>query len=136
MVPPGEMEGIMSGSRRVVIIDNEPSFAETLKKMLNGFGYEVATATDALARDKLDLKASDIVFVDIRTPKVTWHQLFEQLARQNAKAAIVMMGSKVRPLEEAEKFARKMNLNLIGAMEKPFHLDDLRDILPAATSPF
>ncbi len=135
MVPPGEMEGSMSGLRRVVIIDNEPSFARKLKKMLDGFGYEVATATDAPSRDKLDLKASDIIFVDIRTPKVTWHQLFEQLARQNAKVAIVMMGSKVRPLEEAEKFARKMNLNLIGAMEKPFRLDDLRDILPAAASP-
>lgn len=125
----------MSGSRRVVIIDNEPSFAEALKKMLDGFGYEVATATDALTRAAVDLNANDVVFVDIRTPKVIWHQLLKQLARQNAKAAIVMMGSQVGALEEAEKFARKMNLNLIGAIEKPFRLDDLRDILPAAASP-
>lgn len=118
------------------MIDSEPSFAETLKKMLEGFGYEVATATDAVTRAALDLKASDIVFVDIRTPKLKWHDLLQQLARQNAKAAIVMMGKQYEPLEEAEKFARRMNLNLIGAMEKPFRLDDLRDILPAAASPF
>ncbi len=130
------MEGIMSVKRRVVVIDSEPSFAETLKKMLEGFGYEVATATDAVTRAALDLKASDIVFVDIRTPKLKWHELLQQLARQNAKAAIVMMGKQYEPLEEAEKFARRMNLNLIGAMEKPFRLDDLRDILPAAASPF
>ena len=121
----------MSATRRVVIMDNEPVFAETLKKMLVSFGYDVATATAALKRDTLDLKASDIVFVDIRTPKLSWRQVLRQLSRQEAKAAIVMMGSQYEPLEDAEKFAKKLRLNLIGAIEKPFHLDDLQDILPA-----
>jgi len=122
----------MNANRRVVIIDDEPAFAEALKKMLDSFGYEVATATDAPARDALDLKDSDIVFVDIRIPNLTWQHLFQQLARQNAKAAIVMMGGQFKHLEEAEKKAKKLRLNLIGAIEKPFRLDDLRDILPGA----
>lgn len=125
-----EMEGTMTTARRVVIIDNEPAFAETLKQMLDSFGYEVATATDAIARKALDLKDSDIIFVDIRTSKLSWQEVLKQLARQNAKAAIVMMGSQIKPLEDAEKVAKKLSLNLIGAMQKPFRMDDLRDILP------
>lgn len=132
MVPPGEMGCKMNASRRVVIIDDELAFAETLKKMLDSFGYEVAVATDAPARDALDLKDSDIVFVDIRIPKLSLEQLFEQLARQNAKAAFVMMGSQFERLEAAEKVAKNLRLNLIGAIEKPFRIDDLRDILPGS----
>lgn len=122
----------MNAIRRVVIIDNEPAFAEALKKMLDDFGFEVAIATDPITRDRLNLKDSDIVFVDIRTPPLSWRRLLQELARQEAKAAIVMMGKQLEPLVEAEKFAKKMKLNLIGAMEKPFRLDDLRDILPGS----
>ncbi len=118
--------------RRVVIIDDEPAFAATLKSMLDGFGYEVAIAKDAFTRDALDLKDRDIIFIDIQTPKLSWQKVLQQLARQEAKAAIVMMGSQFVRLEEAEKVAKKLNLNLIGAIEKPFRLDDLRDVLPGA----
>lgn len=122
----------MSDSRRIVVIDDEPAFAATLKKMLDSFGYEVATATSAPARDALDLKDSDIIFLDIRTSKLSWRKMLQQLARQKAKTAIVMMGSQFQHLERAEKVAKKLNLNMIGAIEKPFRLDDLRDILPGA----
>ena len=122
----------MGTTRRVVIMDDEPGFAETLQKMLNGFGFEVAIVTDAAARETLNLENSDIVFVDITTPPLSWRQLLRQLARQDAKAAIVMMGRQFEPLEEAEKFAKKLKINLLGAIEKPFRLDDLMDILPGA----
>ncbi|MEP7174521.1 MAG: hypothetical protein ABI705_13610 [Aestuariivirga sp.] len=56
----------------------------------------------------------------------------QQLARQSSIAAIVMMGSQFEPLEDAEKVAKKLRLNLIGAIEKPFWLDDLQGILPRA----
>ena len=122
----------MSDFRQVVIIDDESAFAEKLKSMLNGFGYQVTIATDVAKRDALDLNDKDIVFVDIRTPKLSWQRLCQQLARQQAKAAIVMMGSQFERLEEAEKVAKKLRLNLIGAIEKPFRVDDLRDVLPGA----
>ena len=107
-------------------------FADTLQKMLSGFGFEIAIATYPATWETLNLKNSDIVFVDIRTPPLSRRQLLQQLARQEAKAAIVIMGRQFEPLVEAEKFAKKIKLNLIGAMEKPFQLDDLRDMLPGA----
>ena len=122
----------MSETRRAVIIDDESAFAEKLKTMLNGFGYQVTIATDVAMRDALDLNDKDIVFVDIRTPKLSWQRLCQQLSRQQAKAAIVMMGTQFERLEEAEKVAKKLRLNLIGAIEKPFRVDDLRDVLTGA----
>jgi DNA-binding NtrC family response regulator len=116
--------------QRVVIIDDEPGFAETLRKMLGNFGYDVAIANDLKSKKALDLRDDDIVFVDIRTSKLSWHQLLRTLASMETKASIVMMGKQFEPLQEAEKVAKALRLNLIGAMEKPFRLDDLKDVLP------
>jgi len=98
--------------------------------MLASFGYEVSISTDAQWNNALDLKDSDILFVDIRTPKLSWQKVLEQLARQQTKSSIVMMSRDFEPLVDAEKLAKKLKLNLIGAIERPFRIDDLRDVLP------
>jgi hypothetical protein len=38
----------------------------------------------------------------------------------------------VEQLNEAENYAESLNLNLIGALEKPFRMADLRDVLDGA----
>jgi hypothetical protein len=39
------------------------------------------------------------------------------------------MSGHLERLDEAEKLARKLELNLIGALEKPFRIEDVRDVL-------
>ena len=122
----------MGAKRRIVIIDDEPTFAETLTKMVKSLGYDVTISTDARSSYTFELKSSDIVFVDVLMPNVSGLQVLQKLAQQKAKSSIVLMSGHLERLDEAEKLARKLDLNLIGALEKPFRLEDVKDVLLGA----
>lgn len=115
--------------RRAVIIDDEPAFVSMLTKMLGSFGYEVSISTDARSSYTFEIRDSDIVFVDALMPHVSGLQVLEQLARQGTKSPIVAMSGNSQSLDQAEKLAQKLDLNLVGVLEKPFRLDDLKLIL-------
>jgi DNA-binding NtrC family response regulator len=118
--------------RRVVIIDDEAVFAETLTKIVKNFGFDVTVSTDARSSYTFALENTDIVFVDVLMPHVSGLQVLEKLAQQKAKSSIVLMSGHLERLDEAEKMARKLELNLIGALEKPFRVEDVRDVLLGA----
>jgi DNA-binding NtrC family response regulator len=122
----------VGAKRRVVIIDDEAAFAETLTKMVKSLGFDVTVSTDARSSYTFELKNSDLVFVDVLMPNVSGLQVLEQLARQKAKSSIVLMSGHLERLDEAEKLARKLDLNLIGALEKPFRIEDVKDVLLGA----
>ena len=122
----------MGTKRRVVIIDDEPAFAEVLTKMVRGLGFDVTISTDARSSYTFELGSTDIVFVDVLMPNVSGLQVLQKLAQQKAKSSIVLMSGHLERLEEAEKLARKLDLNLIGALEKPFRLEDVKDVLLGA----
>jgi DNA-binding NtrC family response regulator len=122
----------MGAKRRVVIIDDEPAFAEALTKMVKSLGFEVTVSTDARSSYTFELKTSDVVFVDVLMPNVSGIQVLEKLAQQKAKSSIVLMSGHLERLDEAEKLARKLELNLVGSLEKPFRLEDVKDVLLGA----
>jgi DNA-binding NtrC family response regulator len=122
----------MGTKRRVVIIDDEPAFAEILTKLVSDLGFEVTVATDARSSYTFELKNSDIVFVDVLMPNVSGLQVLQKLQQQKAKCSVVLMSGHLERLDEAEKLARKLDLNLIGALEKPFRLQDVKDVLLGA----
>jgi DNA-binding NtrC family response regulator len=115
--------------RRVVIIDDEAAFSDLLTKMIRGLGYEAMVSTDPRSSRTYELRDSDIVFIDVLMPHVSGLQVLEQVARQNVKCAIVLMSGHGEFLDKAEKLAKKLDLLVIGALEKPFRLDDGRDVL-------
>jgi DNA-binding NtrC family response regulator len=119
----------VGAKRRVVIIDDEAIFAETLTKMVKSLGFDVTVSTDARSSYTFELKNSDVVFVDVLMPSISGLQVLEKLARQKAKSSVVLMSGQSERLDEAEKLARKLDLNLIGALEKPFRLEDVKDVL-------
>jgi DNA-binding NtrC family response regulator len=122
----------MGAKRRVVIIDDEPAFAEALTKMVKSLGFEVTVSTDARSSYTFELKTSDVVFVDVLMPNVSGLQVLEKLAQQKAKSSVVLMSGHLERLDEAEKLARKLELNLVGSLEKPFRLEDVKDVLLGA----
>lgn len=122
----------MGAKRRVVIIDDEAAFAEILTKIVKSLGFDVTVSTDARSSYTFELKTSDVVFVDVLMPNVSGLEVLEKLAQQKAKCSVVLMSGHLERLDEAEKLARKLDLNLIGALEKPFRLEDVEDVLLGA----
>jgi CheY-like chemotaxis protein len=119
----------MGAKRRVVIIDDEPAFAETLTKMVKSLGFEVTVSTDARSSYTFALENTDVVFVDVLMPNVSGLEVLEKLAQQKTRSSIVLMSGHLERLDEAEKLARKLDLNLVGALEKPFRIEDVKDVL-------
>jgi CheY-like chemotaxis protein len=62
-------------------------------------------------------------------PHVSGLQVLEQLARQGTKALIIAMSGNPQSLDQAESLARKLELNIVGVLEKPFRVADLKFIL-------
>ena len=118
--------------RRIIIIDDLPALAETLSRMLSSLGHQVIVWTDANSRHTFDLDDDHIIFVDVMMPRITGFQVLEQLARQKAKCWIVLMSGDRVSLDEAEKLAEQLGLNLIGALPKPFRLADIKKVLAGA----
>ena len=122
----------MGAKRRVVIIDDEPAFAETLTKIVKSLGFEVTVSTDPRSSYTFALENTDVVFVDVLMPNVSGLQVLEKLAQQKTRSSIVLMSGHLERLDEAEKLARKLDLNLVGALEKPFRIEDVKDVLLGA----
>lgn len=100
--------------------------------MVKSFAFDVTVATDARSSYALVLENTDIVFVDVLMPNVSGLQVLEKLARQRARASIVLTSGHLERLDEAEKLARKLELNLVGSLAKPFRIEDVKDVLLGA----
>jgi DNA-binding NtrC family response regulator len=118
--------------RRVVIIDDDQQLAGILTALVGSLGHDVIVKEDSSASHTYEVRDSDIVFVDMLMPRVSGLQVLEQLARQNVKSAIVLMSSNDGHLHEAENIVKKLDLDLLGILHKPFQLPDVRAVLEAA----
>jgi CheY-like chemotaxis protein len=115
--------------RRVVIIEDDPAFADLLTSMVGSLGHDVVVKLDSSASHTYELRDDDIVFVDMLMPHVSGIQVLEQLASQNVQSAIVLMSSNDRYLREAEQITRELDLDLVGVLYKPFQLPDVKVVL-------
>src|SRR5262249_14026358 len=89
---PGRGERAVSGSARILVVDDERSMREFLEILLRKEGYEVATASDvdgalvALESDEYDLVVSDI-----QMPGKSGLDLLRAVRAANAEALVVMI---------------------------------------------
>lgn len=118
--------------RRVVIIEDDSTIARLLTNLVGSLGHDVVVKADSSASHTYEVRDSDIVFVDMLMPKVSGIEVLEQLARQNVKSAIVVMSSNDWRLNEAEQLVKKLDLDLLGVLHKPFQLPDIQSVLAAA----
>ena len=114
-------------ARRIIILEDELAFAQTLRKMLTTLGYEVVIAINA--DYSFELLDEDIIFLDVLMPDTSGLQVLDQLAHRGVKCPIVLMSGNLERLQAAEKYAESLDLNLVGALEKPFRAIDAQEVL-------
>jgi len=122
----------LAPKRRVVIIDDDPAFGELLTSLVGILGHDAVVKEDSSASHTYEVRDSDIVFVDMQMPRVNGIQVLEQFGRQNVKSAIVLVSSNDRCLLEAEKVVKKLDLELLGVLHKPFQFPDVQSVLEGA----
>jgi CheY-like chemotaxis protein len=115
--------------RHVLVVDDEPTVAAMLARMLAGEGYHVDTVTsgdDALAR--LAGRRYDVVVTDVRMPGVDGRQLYSHCGPSAGGPAFVFMTGDALTGETAAFLAEA------GAphLTKPFVLEDVRAAMAEA----
>ena len=115
--------------RRVVIVEHDPTYIGFLSKLITGLGHEVVEINDIHATDFSELKASDIVFLDVMLPRGEGLRALKTIARLGSNCSIALMcGANDHP-REAEEFATQLRLKTIGVLEKPFRHSDIQKII-------
>lgn len=118
-------------ARRVLVIDDEAAFCRFMARLIGSLGYEVTTTCQARCAYLDELKESDVVFIDMMMPDMSGIEVLGILAEYKVKAAVVLMSGADTSLAEAEAFAKRADLRLIGVLHKPFRLGDVQSILAA-----
>lgn len=119
----------------LLIIDDDPDTCYLFKIILEKEGYRVLTTTDASRGLRLiKEKSPEIVFLDIKMPRVNGIELLRRI-RKIKKGLIVIMLTGYATLDTARK---AMELGAYDYVTKPFDLEaikaSIRDALEISAS--
>ena len=120
-------------SKRVLVLDDEPSIAELLAEMLCALGHKpVVCLTAAAALEMVETREFDLVISDFRMPVMNGEQFYHQLSRKRpdlAERMIFLTGDVVS--EETQHF-----LSSTGNphLDKPFQLTRLEAVITGVLS--
>ncbi len=89
---------------RVLIIDDERSVAETLSMILQGEGYDAATAFDGpTALQKLEFFVPDCVISDVIMPGMNGIELCDIIEKKHPECRILLFSGQASTHELVEK---------------------------------
>lgn len=111
------------GARRILIVDDDCDFLESLELTLINRGHEVLSVTDG--RDAVSRYAEfrpDIVFLDIKMPGLDGYETFLRIRAADSDARVVFTSSYV--INDA-KYLDARARSLAGMVNKPIGPDVL-----------
>jgi CheY-like chemotaxis protein len=114
--------------QKILVIEDEPFICLVCKKTLATEGYEVDIAENGLtALEMLSKKQYDLIFSDVRTPKMNGIEFYRQIKKQDpslAERIIFTSGDTMSP--DVKDFQSK---NQNPFLAKPFIPGELREIV-------
>ncbi len=108
----------LSGENGLVfIIDDEPDIVELLSDAITSIGYEVIGFTDAnKALEAVKSKKPDLVFTDIKMPKMTGVELLTEIFKFNSELPIIFVSGFV----DKKFLLEAIGNGVYAVIEKPF----------------
>jgi CheY-like chemotaxis protein len=121
----------MSLGKRLLVIDDEPSFAQLVGRVAGELGYAVTVTTEALQfRAAYLTEPPDVIVLDIVMPDQDGIELIEWLVGQGCRARILIISGYSPIFAEAAKLIGEVKGNLdVSLLRKPIKLADLRQHL-------
>jgi DNA-binding NtrC family response regulator len=117
----------MDKTRKILVIDDDPSIREMLTEVLNDAGYSVDTASDGVEALRM-IKSStpELIVTDIIMPEQDGVGVMLQLSKEHPDIKIIAIsgGGRISPesyLYMAEKFGA------VKTFTKPFDINDFVD---------
>ncbi len=105
----------------ILVVDDDPNVVKTFKMILEGSGYTVDTAINAMdAIRKASRLHFDLVIVDMNLPDTLGDELAERLSIINDNLRIIMITGYSNYKEQLEK-----NLEIMQVLMKPVNPEEL-----------
>ena len=84
-----------TGSRSILLVDDEQHIVDVVEYALKENGFDVVAALDGNAGlAKFNTAAPDLVILDLNLPGISGLELFREMRRQRPDAAIIMLTSR------------------------------------------
>lgn len=118
---------------RIVAIDDEPDFVDTLKEYFELRGYEIDVASKAVEGIELiNNKKPDIVILDLKMPGISGEEVLGLLKSKQPKAKVIFVSA----FDDAGKTkTRMLNAGAYAYLDKPLNsLKELEDTVNKAYS--
>jgi len=117
---------------RVLVADDEPAFADFVRRVLAGRGHTVTIVEDgAAALRALDMARYDLVLADIRMPVMDGITLALQVADAHPDTGVVLVTGHA---EEAAR-ARGMEAIVARVLSKPLMPEDILAVVDEVVPP-
>jgi CheY-like chemotaxis protein len=114
---------------RVLVVDDEPEVAATLRDALEELGCVVEVALSGRhALERVAAFAPDVVLLDVLMPDMPGDQVLERLRRDHPRVPVVMVTGQ----QDEDTARRLLHLGAFDYVRKPFQLDLLERVLQAA----
>lgn len=102
-----------------LVVDDDPAVRAIVGKLLQGFGYQVAEASDGRAGlETLRVRHPVIVCLDLMLPEMDGYELLELIRRTPELAATPVLIMSARGLPEDRAIAEE--LGVAAYLQKPF----------------
>jgi len=107
--------------KNILIVDDDPNVVKTLKMVLEGTGYTVDSAPNAMeALRKAKRLHFDLVIIDMNLPDTLGDELAQRLYEMNEKIRIIMITGYSNYVDKLEK-----NIEIIDVLMKPINPEAL-----------
>jgi len=116
---------------RVLLVDDEPDFHETISFWLKSKGHQVVTAmSGAQALQRVRSQAADIVFLDVMMPKMDGIETLRQIRAFNKAIPVILVTAS--HLTDENQYAGARALGISGLFPKGSGLPVLSQVMEVA----
>lgn len=112
-------------NRRILVIDDDADTLELISTLLDRSNITLTALNLAEALDIVKKEFIDVVVCDINLGKENGFQLIEELKNNLLEIPFIIVSGDV----DLEKEARAKKLGAVAIMEKPFHYEELLEII-------
>ena len=122
----------MSTSKKILIVDGNPTSRESLSEFLSSLGHDVAEAHTGLeALEKASTLQPDLIMMAVRLPGLNGDEVTAKLKRNisTRRIPIVISTGWTTEFNSEERITRAVNAGAAQIVYKPFRLPVLRDVL-------
>lgn len=111
----------------ILVVDDEPSYRKTMKRLLNTDGHNVTLAEDGIDGLRiLQKKEFDMVLTDINMPNMNGWEFLEKLNSLYPDLPVAIITGY---LEYMDSTKYKIDISTRKILRKPIKLKDIRELI-------